>query len=90
MNPDSQPGVDQLAQPQATAPENVQVEPYSAREVKTCKELLEYRIHAEMRRLIDEFESETGAKVTDLNYRPYTSALLPLGVSVMFDGQYIF
>lgn len=64
--------------------------PYTKREVKFARDLLQFQLSEHIKRVIARFESETGAKVTGIAYNPYTTADTPVALTVYHNDEYVF
>ncbi|KFG99071.1 hypothetical protein GQ56_0101035 [Burkholderia paludis] len=76
-----------------TTDATVQVEPpapYTKREVKLARDVLQFKLSEHIKRDISRFEKETGAKVTGITYNAYTTADTPVALTVYHNEEYIF
>lgn len=64
--------------------------PYTKREVKFARDLLQFQLSEHIKRVIARFESETGAKVTGIAYNSYTTADTPVALTVYHNDEYVF
>ncbi|RQR63874.1 hypothetical protein [Burkholderia sp. Bp8998] len=64
--------------------------PYTKREVKFARDILQFQLSDHIRKTIARFERETGAKVTGIAYNPYMTADTPVVLTVYHNDEYVF